>query len=41
MWFRFLALTSGIFIRRRVIHERGIFFDTRWRDRVISTGCAP
>ncbi len=32
MWFRFLALTSGIFIRRRVIHERGIFFDTRWRD---------
>jgi glycosyltransferase involved in cell wall biosynthesis len=32
MWFRFLALTSGIFIRRRIIHERGIFFDTRWRD---------
>jgi glycosyltransferase involved in cell wall biosynthesis len=32
MWFRFLALTSGIFIRRRVIHERGICFDTRWRD---------
>ena len=32
MWFRFLALTSGIFVRRRVIHERGIFFDTRWRD---------
>ena len=32
MWYRFLALTSGIFIRRRVIQERGIFFDTRWRD---------
>ncbi len=32
MWFRFAALTSGIFIRRRVIQERGIFFDTRWRD---------
>ena len=32
VWFRFLALTSGIFIRRRVIHERGILFDTRWRD---------
>jgi glycosyltransferase involved in cell wall biosynthesis len=31
-WFRFLALTSSIFIRRRVIHERGICFDTRWRD---------
>ena len=25
-------LTSSIFIRRRVIPERGIFFDTRWRD---------
>ncbi len=32
IWFRFPALTSSIFIRRRVIHERGIFFDTRWRD---------
>ena len=32
LWFRFLALTAAIFIRRRVIHERGIFFDTRWRD---------
>jgi glycosyltransferase involved in cell wall biosynthesis len=30
--FRFPALTSSIFIRRRVIHERGIFFDTKWRD---------
>jgi glycosyltransferase involved in cell wall biosynthesis len=32
VWFRFSALTSSIFIRRRVISERGIFFDTRWRD---------
>jgi glycosyltransferase involved in cell wall biosynthesis len=32
IWFRFPALTSSIFIRRRVIQERGIFFDTRWRD---------
>jgi glycosyltransferase involved in cell wall biosynthesis len=32
IWFRVSALTSSIFIRRRVIHERGIFFDTRWRD---------
>jgi glycosyltransferase involved in cell wall biosynthesis len=32
IWFRFPILTSSVFIRRRVIHERGIFFDTRWRD---------
>ena len=32
LWYRFPALTSSIFIRRRVIHERGIFFDTKWRD---------
>lgn len=32
IWFRFRMLTSSVFIRRKVIHERGIFFDTRWRD---------
>jgi len=32
IWFRFSVLTSSVFIRRRVIHERGIYFDTRWRD---------
>lgn len=32
VWFRFPILTSGIFLRRKVIAERGIFFDTRWRD---------
>jgi len=32
IWFRFPILTSGIFIRRKVIQERGIFFDPRWRD---------
>ncbi|MBU6409817.1 MAG: sulfotransferase [Verrucomicrobia bacterium] len=32
VWFRFPILTSGIFIRRKVIFERGIFFDTQWRD---------
>ena len=32
MPFRFPVLTSSIFIRRKVIHERRIFFDTRWRD---------
>lgn len=32
MWFRFRALTCSLFIRRKVIQERGILFDTRWRD---------
>lgn len=32
VWFRFPLLTSSIFLRRRVIHERGIYFDTKWRD---------
>ena len=32
VWFRFPVLTSSIFIRRKVIHERGLFFDTKWRD---------
>jgi glycosyltransferase involved in cell wall biosynthesis len=31
IWFRFSALTSSFFIRRSVIAQRGIFFDTRWR----------
>jgi glycosyltransferase involved in cell wall biosynthesis len=32
VWYRFPFLTSSVFIRRKVIQERGIFFDTRWRD---------
>jgi glycosyltransferase involved in cell wall biosynthesis len=32
VWFRFRMLTSSIFVRRKVIHERGLYFDTRWRD---------
>jgi glycosyltransferase involved in cell wall biosynthesis len=32
MWVRFPVLTCGIFIRRSVVHERGIWFDTQWRD---------
>lgn len=32
IWFRFRVLTSSVFIRRKVIHERGLYFDTRWRD---------
>ena len=31
IWFRFPVLTSSVFLRRRVISERGLFFDTRWR----------
>jgi len=32
IWFRFPVLTSSVFLRRRVVSERGIFFDTRWHD---------
>jgi glycosyltransferase involved in cell wall biosynthesis len=32
MWIRFPVLTCGIFLRRSVFHERGIIFDTKWRD---------
>jgi glycosyltransferase involved in cell wall biosynthesis len=32
VWFRFPILTSGIFIRRKVIARRKILFDTKWRD---------
>ncbi|HUE36730.1 MAG TPA: hypothetical protein VMO20_05020, partial [Candidatus Acidoferrum sp.] len=32
VWYRFPVLTSSIFIRRKVISERGIFFDTYWKD---------
>jgi hypothetical protein len=32
IWYRFPVLTSSVFLRRKVISERGIFFDTRWRD---------
>jgi len=31
IWYRFPFLTSSVFIRRRVIHSRGMFFDARWR----------
>jgi len=30
-WLRFSVLTSSVFIRRSVIHERGLYFDTHWR----------
>ena len=32
VWFRFPLLSSSVFLRRKVIHERGLFFDTHWRD---------
>jgi glycosyltransferase involved in cell wall biosynthesis len=32
IWYRFNALTCSIFIRRRVLEDFGLYFDTRWRD---------
>lgn len=32
IWVRFPVLTCALFVRRRVVHELGILFDTRWRD---------
>jgi glycosyltransferase involved in cell wall biosynthesis len=32
MWVRFPALTSALFVRRRVVKDLGIVFDTQWRD---------
>jgi glycosyltransferase involved in cell wall biosynthesis len=32
IWIRFPVLTCALFVRRRVVHEMGIFFDTQWRD---------
>lgn len=32
LWFRFPVFTCALFLRRRVVHERGIVFDPRWRD---------
>jgi hypothetical protein len=31
IWFRFMALTSSVFLRRKVVQERGLYFDTHWR----------
>lgn len=31
IWFKFSVLTSSVFLRRRVVAERGLFIDTRWR----------
>ncbi|HEY4415715.1 MAG TPA: glycosyltransferase [Verrucomicrobiae bacterium] len=32
MWGRLPVLTAAIFLRRSVVQERGILFDTQWRD---------
>ncbi|MDB6065520.1 MAG: hypothetical protein JWR26_1728 [Pedosphaera sp.] len=32
MWVRFSVLTCAVFIRRRVVADLGIYFDTKWRD---------
>jgi glycosyltransferase involved in cell wall biosynthesis len=31
IWIRFSNLTSAIFIRRKALEERGLYFDTQWR----------
>lgn len=31
LWHRFSVLTCAIFLRRRVVHEMGIYFDPQWR----------
>jgi len=32
IWVRFSNLTSAIFLRRRALEERNLYFDTQWRD---------
>jgi glycosyltransferase involved in cell wall biosynthesis len=32
VWYRFNVLTCSLFIRRKVITEMGLYFDTRWRE---------
>ena len=32
IWVRFPNLTSAIFLRRKALEERGLYFDTQWRD---------
>jgi glycosyltransferase involved in cell wall biosynthesis len=32
IWVRFSNLTCAIFLRRKTLEERGLYFDTQWRD---------
>jgi glycosyltransferase involved in cell wall biosynthesis len=32
IWVRFSVLTCAVFVRRRVVHDFGLYFDTKWRD---------
>ena len=32
VWYRFNVLTCSMFMRRRVVMELGLYFDTQWRD---------
>ncbi|SRR6266568_7760960 len=32
LWSRLPILTCALFVRRRVVHEFGLWFDTKWRD---------
>ena len=32
LWVRFPVLTCALFVRRRVVHDMALYFDTQWRD---------
>lgn len=32
LWVRFSVLTCAVFVRRRVVADCGLYFDTKWRD---------
>src|SRR5581483_11083395 len=32
IWIRFSVLTCAIYLRRRVVQDLGLYFDTQWRD---------
>jgi glycosyltransferase involved in cell wall biosynthesis len=32
MWVRFPVLTSSLFVRREVVHQKGLWFDQQWKD---------
>ena len=32
LWVRFSVLTCAVFVRRRVVEDYGVYFDTKWRD---------
>jgi glycosyltransferase involved in cell wall biosynthesis len=32
IWIRFAVLTCAVFVRRRIVQDFGLYFDTKWRD---------